>query len=57
MRVPKWPNESFRSLERLCLQQAGLCTLDVSREALEWLAANYRKAAEREEQVLLNAKI
>lgn len=45
------PNESLRSMERVCLEQARLCTHDDSRKALEALAANYRTAAEREERI------
>ena len=38
----------LRAMERLCPEQAELCVLPVSREALEGLALNYRAAAERQ---------
>jgi hypothetical protein len=34
-----------RAMERLCLEQAALCVLQESREALEQIALNYRTAA------------
>jgi len=35
----------LRAMERLCLEQAALCVLQESREALEQIALNYRTAA------------
>ncbi len=41
------PSEHFRSLERLCLEQAKFCLPQLGREALEELAKNYRQEAQR----------
>jgi len=40
----------LRAMERLCLDQAALCVLPESREALERIALDYRTAAEAEER-------
>jgi hypothetical protein len=37
-----------RAMERLCLEQAALCVLQESREALEQIALNYRTAREQQ---------
>jgi hypothetical protein len=36
----------FSQMERVCLEQAALCTLKESREALQKIALDYRAAAE-----------
>jgi hypothetical protein len=36
----------LRGMERLCLEQAELCVLPESRQALRVIALNYRAAAE-----------
>jgi hypothetical protein len=44
---PKAISNDLRRFERLCLEQADLCVLEESREALQSLAGDYRKAADR----------
>jgi hypothetical protein len=39
--------DHLRSMERMCLEQARLCLLNESRDALLSLANNYRDAAEK----------